>query len=596
MFRKIIQNNLRYLLYFYSHLKHRVFLALLFSVLVGVLDGFGLAMLMPLLQLVDGSSNVDSSGMGNMRFIVEFVEGAGFLLTVETVLITALIFFLFKGIARFYEVYYRVSLRYYFTKKLRFENIDILSRLNYKKFVLSDSGRIQNTLSGEVNRIVQAFSAYFLAAQNAVLVAVYLALAFFANPLLSAMVAVGGGATMVIYRTIFARSQLFSREITASGHGFQGLLIQIVAFFKYLKASAGIDHYARRLKQKAEDIETANRKMGIMAAIMESSREPLIMLVVMAVIFVQLNLFGQKLGPIILSLLLLYRALNSLMMLQVQWNNFLGFSGSIDNMSDFMNEFYSHQEEFKSGELESFLHDIQVNNVSFQYTGEPVLKDVTLSIQKNQTIAFVGESGSGKTTLVNLLAGLMKPSSGTIKVDGHNLAEIDVRSYQRRLGYITQEPVIFSDTIFNNVTFWSKKSPENVQRFWDTLERASIADFVRDLPQAEESPLGSNGILVSGGQKQRLSIARELYKEVDILIMDEATSALDSETEKTIQENIDLLKGNYTFLIVAHRLSTVKNADQIILMRNGRIEESGNFNDLSNKSTIFRRMVELQEI
>src|SRR5690606_36896736 len=199
--------------------------------------------------------------------------------------------------------------------------------------------------------------------------------------------------------------------------------------------------------------------------------------------------------------------------------------------------------------------------------------DVSLNIEKNQTVAFVGESGSGKTTLVNLLAGLMHPDSGSVIVDGKNLSEIDVRSYQKHLGYITQEPVIFSDTIFNNVTFWADRNPETEKQYWAALEKASIGDFVRDLPLAEESPVGSNGILVSGGQKQRLSIARELYKEVDILIMDEATSALDSETEKTIQENIDLLKGSYTFLIVAHRLSTVKSADKIVLMRNGHVEE-----------------------
>lgn len=573
-----------------------MFVALVFSVLVGVLDGFGLAMLLPLLQLVEGSGDVDASSMGNMQFIIDFVESTGLELTVETILITMLGFFVLKGFARFYEVYYRVSLRYFFTKKLRFENIDILSRLSYKQFVLSDSGRIQNTLSGEIGKIVQAFSGYFLAAQNAVLVLVYLALAFLANAQLATMVAIGGGATLFLYRSIYSKSKLFSKTITSSAHGFQGLLIQIVAFFKYLKATAGIEPYANRLKQKAEDIETTNRKMGVMAAIMESSREPLIMLVVMAVIFIQINVFGQGLGTIILSLLLLYRALNSLMILQVQWNSFLGLSGSIENMTDFMEDFSQHQETFPTAQLQNFEGEITVQEVSFQYTGDSVLKSVELKIKKNQTVAFVGESGSGKTTLVNLLAGLMNPTTGSILVDGHNLAEIDVRSYQKRLGYITQEPVIFSDSIYNNVTFWSPRTPENEERFWAALERASIADFVHQLPQAEESPLGTNGIMVSGGQKQRLSIARELFKEVDILIMDEATSALDSETEKTIQENIDILKGKYTFLIVAHRLSTVKNADQIVLMRNGSVEETGNFIDLSLKSSTFRRMVELQEI
>lgn len=596
MVRRLINIYLKYFLYFYSHLGHRVFVTLLFSVLVGVLDGFGLAMLLPLLQMVDGSSEVDATDMGNLDFIVDFITSAGFSLTIDTVLLSMVVFFSLKGIARFYEIYYRVNLRYFFVKKLRFENIDALTNLSYKSFVLSDSGRIQNTLSGEIARIVQSFTNYFLSAQHAVLVLVYITLAFVANPEMAALVAVGGSLTILLFRTIYKRSKLFSKEITTSNHGFQGLLIQKVAFFKYLKASAGIKHYADRLKEKAEEIEVVNKRLGFMSAIMEASREPMIMLVVVVIIFTQLTLFGQGLGPIILSLMLLYRALNSIMLLQVQWNSFLTLSGSVDNMTDFMKEINDNKEAYGTGELGEFRSQIEVNNLSFRYQEKEVLRDINLKIYKNQTIAFVGESGSGKTTLVNLLAGLMHPDIGSVLVDGKNLSQIDVRSYQKHLGYITQEPVIFSDTIFNNVTFWADRNPATEKRFWAALEKASIVDFVRNLPLAEESPLGSNGILVSGGQKQRLSIARELYKQVDILIMDEATSALDSETEKTIQENIDLLKGSYTFLIVAHRLSTVKSADKIVLMREGRIEEVGTFSDLNSRSRTFRRMVELQEI
>src|SRR5690606_34691608 len=207
MVRKLVNIYLKYFLYFYSHLGYRVFVTLLFSVLVGVLDGFGLAMLLPLLQMVDGSSEVDATDMGNLDFIVDFITSAGFTLTLETVLLSMVVFFSLKGIARFYEIYYRVNLRYFFVKKLRFENIDALTHLSYKSFVLSDSGRIQNTLSGEIARIVQSFSGYFLSAQHAVLVLVYITLAFVANPEMAALVAVGGSLTVLLYRTIFKRSK-----------------------------------------------------------------------------------------------------------------------------------------------------------------------------------------------------------------------------------------------------------------------------------------------------------------------------------------------------------------------------------------------------
>lgn len=573
-----------------------MFIAMIFSLLVGMLDGFGLAMMLPLLQMVAGSTEANSSDMGNLSFIVDFITAAGFKLTLQTVLISMLVFFVLKGVARFYEMYYRIRLRFFFVTKLRHENINALTDLSYKKFVLSDSGRVQNTITGEVSRIVVSFAQYFAAAQNGMLVIVYLFLAFLANMELAVLVAIGGGLTVFIYRSVFKQSKMFSKSITASSHTFQGLLIQKVTFFKYLKASASINHYAERLKEKADEIEHANKRIGVMSSFMDSSREPLIMIVVVGIIVVQVNFFGQGIGSILLSLMLLYRALTSMMLLQMQWNNFLGNSGSIENMQLFMQELNENQETYGTEQLERFNREISVKDVSFSYGDQLVLRNINLVVPKNETVAFVGESGSGKTTLVNLLAGLMSPDQGTITIDGQDLSTLDVRTYQRRIGYITQEPVIFSDTIFNNVTFWSEKTPDNEKHFWETLKRASIEKFVRGLPEAEDAPLGSNGVLVSGGQKQRLSIARELYKHVDVLIMDEATSALDSETEKTIQRNIDLLKGRYTFLIVAHRLSTVKNADKIVLMSNGVIEETGSFNELIEKSPTFRKMVELQEI
>src|SRR5690606_9681850 len=160
----------------------------------------------------------------------------------------------------------------------------------------------------------------------------------------------------------------------------------------------------------------------------------------------------------------------------------------------------------------------------------------------------------------------------------------------------TQEPVIFNETIFNNVTFWDTYSPESYQRFEQAIKRASLEEFVHSLPDREHSKLGNNGINLSGGQRQRVSIARELYKDIDILILDEATSALDSETEKAIQEGMEELQGKYTLLMVAHRLSTIKNADRIIVLSKGEIVDEGSFEELIIKSPRFQRMVELQEV
>lgn len=165
-----------------------------------------------------------------------------------------------------------------------------------------------------------------------------------------------------------------------------------------------------------------------------------------------------------------------------------------------------------------------------------------------------------------------------------------------KTGYIVQDPVIFNDTIFNNISFWDQKNDTNLERFRKICKKSAIDTFIQNLPQKEDTLLGYNGLNVSGGQKQRLAIARELYKDAEIIFMDEATSNLDSETENEIQTNLFSLKGEFTFVIVAHRLSTVKMADRIILLKKGEIAAIGDYRSLLENNEDFRKMVELQEL
>jgi ABC-type multidrug transport system fused ATPase/permease subunit len=234
--------------------------------------------------------------------------------------------------------------------------------------------------------------------------------------------------------------------------------------------------------------------------------------------------------------------------------------------------------------------------VVFCYGHYRVLDGIDIKIPKNQTVAFVGETGSGKTTLANLIATLITADKGQILADGVNLHEYNLYSYRNKIGYISQESVIFSDTFFNNVTFWDESTPENVKRFWEVIELVSLNEFVQSLPDKELTQLGDNGMLISGGQRQKVSIARELYKKSEILILDEATSNLDSETERIVQTNVEKLHGSYTMIIIAHRLSTIKNVDQIYLLEKGKITASGKFEDMLEYSERFKRMVSLQEI
>jgi ABC-type multidrug transport system fused ATPase/permease subunit len=594
--KNLIKKYFKHFYFFYGFLRYRIFISLGLSLMVGVLDGLGLALFLPLLQMVDGKSKATVEGLGKLGFLLDGFEFVGLSLTVTSVLMVMLLFFVLKGLMKFVESIYRMRLARFFIRSLRFSNIDLLCGYQYKAFVSADIGRLQSTMAGEVGMVQSGYRSYFATVQAFIMVLVYVGLAVATNYQFALLVIIGAIVSNLAYQQLYKKTVRASRNITKGGHRFQALLIQQVAYFKYLKASGLIRRYAKKLKSVISEMEAIRIKMSFYDAIVQSTREPLIVMVVVAVVIVQVTYFSQSIGAIILSLLFFYRSLTFLMNLQTQWNAFLGNSGSLENMSAFIAELKAAQEKSGKEKFTQFSNSMELMSVDFNYGIKPVLKNINLRINKNETVAIVGESGSGKTTLVNVLSGLLPLSKGEFLIDGKRSEQIDMQTYQQRLGYITQDPVIFSDTIFNNVTFWAEKTPESEAKFWESLRKASLEVFVRSLYNQENSKLGNNGILVSGGQKQRISIARELYKNVDILIMDEATSSLDSETENVIQENIDVLKGQYTILIVAHRLSTVKKADRVVLMSEGKIEEVGPFEQLKLTSKRFEKMVELQEL
>ena len=308
-------------------------------------------------------------------------------------------------------------------------------------------------------------------------------------------------------------------------------------------------------------------------------------LILASVMFIQVSILNGSLELILLSILFFYRALQTVLIFQNQYNNFLALQGSLLNVQDFHNELVSNKEMNGNIKFTKFSDTIRLKNVNFSYGNTSILNDISLSIHKNETIALVGESGSGKSTLINILSALLAIDSGELIIDQDSIDDLEKTSFQKNIGYITQEPIIFNDTLFNNVTFFEEKNDENLKKFYDSIKKTYLTEFVNKSVDKEDTILANNGINLSGGQRQRISIARELYKDSDFLFMDEATSALDSETENFIQKNIEKMKGIKTIVIAAHRLSTIKEANRIIIMDNGSIHAVGTFLMNSLKTT-----------
>lgn len=239
-----------------------------------------------------------------------------------------------------------------------------------------------------------------------------------------------------------------------------------------------------------------------------------------------------------------------------------------------------------------FNDKISIENINFAYQEDNVLKNFTIEVPKGKTIALVGQSGSGKSTIANLLTRFYDVQSGEIKVDGVNIKDMTIESLRNLLGVVTQDSILFNDSIRNNITIGKPDATE--YEIIEALKIANAYEFVKDLKGGIETNIGDAGTKLSGGQKQRLSIARAVLKNPPIMILDEATSALDTESEKFVQVALENMMQNRTSIVIAHRLSTIQKADNIIVMQKGEIVEQGTHEELIAKNGTYNKLVMMQ--
>ncbi|MDA3780454.1 MAG: ABC transporter ATP-binding protein [Bacteroidales bacterium] len=265
---------------------------------------------------------------------------------------------------------------------------------------------------------------------------------------------------------------------------------------------------------------------------------------------------------------------------------------SLDRIEDILNAETTITEIENPKSLTDFNNSISYNNVSFKYNTDYVLKNINLKIRKGKTIALVGQSGGGKSTLVDLLPRFYDITEGNIKIDDTEIKNLKINDLRKLMGIVNQESILFNDTIYNNIAFGLDEVSEK-----DVIEAAKVAnahEFISQTPNGYQTSIGDRGDKLSGGQKQRISIARAVLKNPPILILDEATSALDTESEKIVQEAIVKLMKNRTSIVIAHRLSTVRNADEICVIQKGEIVERGKHSELITQKGIYKKLNDLQ--
>lgn len=268
---------------------------------------------------------------------------------------------------------------------------------------------------------------------------------------------------------------------------------------------------------------------------------------------------------------------------------------SMERVDKILNAENNIKEPDKPVKVKGFEKAIELKGVGFSYNeGRKVLRDVNIKVEKGRTVAIVGESGAGKTTLVDLIPRFYDVTEGSVSIDGIDVRDMGKAELRAMIGYVNQEPILFNDTIFNNIAFGVEGATQEAVE--EAARIANAHDFIMEKPEGYQAMIGDRGSRLSGGQRQRLSIARAILKNPPILILDEATAALDTESERLVQEALDRLMSTRTTIAIAHRLSTIKNSDEIIVMKDGEIVERGKHSELIAKGGYYKKLNDMQSL
>lgn len=593
----IFKDYFKYLRAYRRYLGLKIFILLPLSLLAVAADSLGIMMVLPLLKVVE-------FGKGEFGYISTLIVGIINFMGIPQTTLGILIFmgslFLFKGFVKFGE---GIIQWYFFTRlnrELKSQMVIYYTNIEHSFYSSKNVGHFVNIINQQIGGFLGSFTSFIKFNSRVITTVAYLSIACMVNWLFTFSAIAMGIFLLMMFRFLSNKLRRLSVETSYESGLFNKFLIQLLQSLKYLISTSSVEVARNSALKSISKLANLKFRMKTIMVLVQSIQEPLSIAFIIMIVLVQTIIFSEPLGPIFAAVLLFYRALNSTMALQISWQGVMNSSGGLKMTLD---EFVAVKKNLESQgprKVGEFKDKIVFDCVSYSYGTADVLKDLSLTIHAGNSMAIVGESGAGKSTLIDLITLFLKPNIGSLTVDGIPYQELDYKDWRMNIGMVTQETVIFDDSIANNISLWSsdyEKDDACRHRVEEAAKSAYCHKFINELPYKYSTVVGDRGMKLSGGQRQRLAIARELYKRPKILILDEATSSLDAESERYIKKSVDDMKGKMTILIVAHRLSTVKNVDRIFVLKKGRIIENGCYDELSKmEKSEFSQMVAMQKL
>lgn len=600
---KIFSQIAYYFSVYKKYLGSRLYIVFALSGLAAITEGFGIALLLPLIEVVGVGEVGGGKNESNVKSGLQAVLNS---IGIGDSMIGILFFigfvFLIKGLIVFSDNAYHSHLKSQLLREIKSLMFDQYSTMDYGYYSRRSTGHFINVINDQIAKLLVTFDTYKVFLSTGIMTLAYLCVAL----LLAwnfALMAIGAGLFLLFFFRLLNRYvHKLSRKTVREQTNLNKFLVQTMQSFKYLVSTAQIGHLRKGVMNSVGKLSSYLRSQGLAQALTLAVNEPVTVFFILLVIIIQITVLEAPLAPIFVVLVLFNRAMSQMIGVQNAWQRTLNHIGSLESVEREFEILGKSQEPSGKIHLKPLERGIELRQVSFSYGPKSpnVLSDINLAIHANTTVAFVGESGAGKSTLVDMLTLMLRPHHGEILIDGTPSDKVDLKSWRNQIGYVSQETVVFDDTIANNICMWKGdyNTDADVRRRVEYAASQAYAEhFIRQLLNQFNTMVGDRGVRLSGGQRQRLFLARELYKNPRLLILDEATSSLDSETEHYIQESIEALKGSTTVVIIAHRLSTIKNADYIYVLDKGRVIEQGTHRELAAKDNgTFSRMVALQNL
>jgi ATP-binding cassette subfamily C protein len=591
----LISTLRKYLVTLINVMSWKVALAVGLMVCLGLTEGISLLMLVPLLQLV--GLDVQHGTLGQLA---EFISSIFATIGIRPTLITVLGVYVFivtiHSLIKRLENSVSLSLEYEFVVRLREKLYRAIANTNWLFFARNRVSDFTHALTLEMERIGAATYYILSLLATGIVTTVYILFALKLSAMMTGLAFLSGIGLMFLLKKKTKIAHETGEDLSEAMSGLYNAISEHLNGMKTAKSYGVEERHVEIFKGLAEQVRHQYTYAIQNQAEVDYWFNIGSVITLSLILYVSIQILSIPTAGILLLLFLFARVMPKLSTIQ---QNFQSSVNMLPSFSKVM-ELQKRCEEAAETEAQRYEkvdigNGIKFNKVSFSYDGtSTVIKGIDIAFKSGQTTAIVGPSGAGKTTIADLLMGLMPPSEGNILLDGKEFSPKTIRAWRDQIGYVPQDTFLYNDSVKANLLWASPDAKE--AEIIQSLKSAAAEEFISGLPRGLGTILGDRGVLISGGERQRIALARALLQKPSLLILDEATSSLDSENEKRIQKAIEKLHGQMTILVISHRLSTIRGADVIHVIDGGRLVESGTWDELTAKNGRFNELCRAQGI